>query len=330
MSTIRPFRIPDDLDNMLRLIEEGFQYPENPSWNIQDDEKEGMVDMVKTIRRIWPIIRFLKIFAPFLQDFMHGFIYEENDKPVGLINFGRHRNTPEWYIGNVTVLPESRRRGIARKLVEASLTALRTHKATIAALEVISDNVPAYQLYEALGFEAYSSATEYDILPDKPVQAISLDNGFHIKQLRRDEWETRMEFSQRITPEKIQSYEPIKKEHFKPPAIMSLLIPLIQVLSGTKTERWAIFKDDNIVAESSFSYRTKTGGSNNAGIQIDPAYPEIALAMMNYVISSVQSKSPDRRLEIHLKNWQPALLQAAEDAGCNKRFTSHKMAVRFG
>jgi len=329
MSVIRPFRIPDDLDIMLRLIEGGFQYPENPSWSIQDDEKEGMLDSIKTIRRIWPLARILKIFAPFLQDIMHGFIYEEDDKPVGLINFGRQRNTPEWYIGNVTVLPDYRRRGIAKKLIEASLAELRAQKAQLVWLEVIADNVPAYHLYETMGFEAYSSSSDYDIQPNSSSPPPPLNNDLSLRYLRHNQWEERMEFTKRITPEKIQHYEPIKKEHFRTPVVIHLLIPLIQALSGAKTEQCAIYKDDTIVAIGRYSYRTKAGGVNNANLQIDPAHSEVASAMLSHIISMVHSKSPDRRLELRLKNWQSSSLQAAEDSGCTKRFTFHKMAVRF-
>ena len=329
MGSIRPFKIPQDLAIMLSLIENGFKYPENPDWNMQDDEKQSMLDSVNSIRSIWPLIRFLQIFVPFLRDLMHGFIYEEDDKPAGLVNFGRQRNIPEWFIGNVTVLPEYRRRGIARRLVEASLTELRKRKARLASLEVITENVPAYRLYEKLGFTAYSSSSDYDIQLDEPIPGISADNSVIHEKLGFHDWKTRMEFVQRITPEDIQRYEPVRKERFKSSIVVHVLAPLIQLLSGSKSEQFAIFKDDKTVAVGTYTYRTKTGGVNNARIQVDPAHPELASAALNHVLSSVQRNSPGRRLEIHLKHWQPALLQAAEDAGCTKRYTFHQMAKRF-
>lgn len=52
-----------------------------------------------------------------MRDALHGFIYQDDGKPVGMINFTRQGND-EWLIGSVTVQPTYRRRGIARKLVE--------------------------------------------------------------------------------------------------------------------------------------------------------------------------------------------------------------------
>ena len=329
MSKIRPFQIPGDIDIMLKLIEEGFQYPDRPDWNVQDDEKESMLDSIKSIRRIWPMIQFLKIFVPYLRDIMRGFIYEEDGIPVGLINFGRQRNIPEWFIGNVTVLPRYRRRGIARKLVEASLAELIHRRARSAWLEVIAENEPANRLYEEMGFTAYSGSSDYDIQLDEPVSPPVFSEGTSLKALKPHNWKIRMEFAQRITPELIQHYEPIRKESFKTSRAILILIPLIQVLSGSKSERFAILRNGKTVSFGEYSYRTKTGGLNNARIQVDPDNPEFASLALDQVLSTVQSKSPGRRLEIHLKNWQPALLHAAEDVGCTKSFTLHKMAKRL-
>ena len=135
MEKIRPFQLPQDVDRMASLLEDGFLYPENPAWSAQSDEQENMQDQVKSIKSIWPLMRVLQTFIPLMRDLMLGYIYEEDDKPVGLINFGRQKNIPEWFVGNVTVLPEYRRRGIARKLVEISLKELRERAAEIVTLE---------------------------------------------------------------------------------------------------------------------------------------------------------------------------------------------------
>jgi len=329
MNKIRPFQIPQDLDIMLKLIEDGFQYPEKPDWNFQNDEKESLLDSVNSIRRLWPMIQIFKFFVPFLGDIMYGFIYEEDNRPVGLVNFGRQRNVTEWYVGNVTVLPGYRRRGIARKLIEASLEELRDRRAQAVLLEVIDENLPAYRLYEALGFTAYSGSSDYDIQLNEPVSPAKINDDLILKILRLSDWETRLEFARRITPERIQSFEPVRKDRFKPSLAIRILAPLLQTLSGSSSERFALIKNGKIVSIGEFSYRTKPGGMNKASVQADPDYPEFAPVVLNHILSSLQGKSPGRRLEIHLRNWQPALLQAAEDAGCTKRFSYHQMAKRF-
>ncbi len=53
---------------------------------------------------------------------------------------------------NVAVDPESRRRGIGRKLVEALVQALKDRQVNSLTLEVRASNEPAKALYEQLGF----------------------------------------------------------------------------------------------------------------------------------------------------------------------------------
>ena len=155
---IRPFQLPADLDLMASLITDGFQYPENPEWSIQDDELQGLVDQVNGIKQIWPVMSFLGFFIPLFRDLFRGLIHEEDGTPVGLVNFMRQRKEPDWFIGNVTVLPSFRRRGIARKLVEATIQELRKRNARVAILDVVDGNLPAHTLYKKLGFEDYTAS----------------------------------------------------------------------------------------------------------------------------------------------------------------------------
>ena len=50
MANIRPIRLSQDIDLFMNVILKGFQYPENPQWSIQIDEREGIVDTIKRRR----------------------------------------------------------------------------------------------------------------------------------------------------------------------------------------------------------------------------------------------------------------------------------------
>jgi ribosomal protein S18 acetylase RimI-like enzyme len=330
MGSIRPFQAPQDFDIMLKLIEEGFQYPENPEWNIQEDEKESLGDGIRSAKSLWPLIRFLQIFAPFLKDLMCGYLYEENNRPAGLVNYGRQKNTPEWFIGNVTVLPEYRRRGIARQLIQATVKELERRNAKLITLEVIDENKPAYNLYSELGFEGYSSTSQYDYMQDGIIQAVPLPEQYTLREIGRSAWRTIFEFSKRTTPEEITRYEPVLEDRFRPPAVGFFLGPLIQFISGNNRKRFAIFEQNGqMVAFGQFQYRQRAGGLNSAEVHIDPAHSEIAIHLVGFVLSKIQKASPGRRIELHLKDWQPSLGEAAANLGCKKRCSYHKMGMLF-
>jgi len=139
----------------------------------------------------------------------------------------------------------------------------------------------------------------------------------------------RMAFAQRVTPPKIKAYEPVRKDRFQTSPVINLIKNLMNVLNGSKTGQFAIIKGEQVVAIGTYHYRTRTGGVNRANIQLDPACSETAPFMFSYLLASVQSASPGRRLEIQLQNWQPALLRAAKAIGCKERFSYQHMAMRF-
>lgn len=328
--SIRPFNLPQDIDLMNSLILEGFQYPENPTWSVQEDEIQGMVDRINGAKRLWPVIRVLRIFVPLLRDILYGFIDEQDGQPAGLINFMRQRNAPEWYIGNVTVLPAYRRRGIARRLVQATLEELQARKARVAFLDVVVGNDPAFNLYKEMGFEEYTRSSEYQFSRYSISSPEQLPPGYQLRPLSRLDWKTRFHFAQRITPAHITRYEPVTEERFRVPWILPLIGGLFASAGGSNNERFAIYDSEGkVVAIGHYSYRTREGGTNSTNVSIDPNHPELAGFILRYIFSEIQKASPRRRIEINFEDWESALIHCAEAMGCEKRFGMHRMGLRF-
>ena len=329
--TIRPFQLPADLDLMISIIKEGFQYPENPEWSIQEDELQSMVDQLNGIKRIWLLMYFLAFLFPFFRDLFRGFIYEEDGKAGGLINFMRQQNEPEWMIGNVTVVPEFRRRGIARKLVDATLQEIRERNGRVAILDVVDGNLPAHTLYKEMGFEDYTGSSQYDYMKDELVSPVPLSEGFTLSPVKVNAWRILYEFAKRVTPGNITKFEQVSEKRFQSPLIVRMLGPLIDKLGGAKMERFVLRKADNgqIIGWMRLRYRTRPGGVNSVNVQLDPQFPELAQPMLSHAITSIQTASPGRRIEIQLNNWQPALLEAAATLGCEKRLSLYRMGLLF-
>ena len=59
----------------------------------------------------------------------------------------------EGWIGGMRVVPEARRRGLGRALMEAAIETARRRGVRRLRLEVLEQNEPAVRLYEQLGFE---------------------------------------------------------------------------------------------------------------------------------------------------------------------------------
>lgn len=315
---------------MTSLVVDGFQYPENPEWSVQKDEIQGMIDRINGAKRLWPILSMMRVVSPLFRDLLCGFIAEEENKPVGLINYMRQRDEPEWFIANVTVLPAYRRQGIARRLVEATLQELRNRKARVAFLDVVMGNDPAFKLYQEMGFEAFTTSSEYHYQKDVPITSLALPDGYKLQPLSRFDWQTRFALAKRITPAHVTRYEPVTEGRFRIPLIMPLFGILFETAGGVHSERFAIYSpNEQVVGVGQYSYRTRAGGLNFANISIDPNHPQLADFCLRHILAIIQNASPGRRVQLNFEDWQASLIQSAEALGCEKRFGAHRMGLRF-
>lgn len=312
---LRPFKLPADLDVVIDLIPPSFQYPENPEWNIQQDEVSSFGDSMRAIKRLWPVFRLIALVYPPLRDALRGYIWEEDGKPVGLTNVIRMGATDRWIIGNVAVLPEYRRRGIARKLVEASVQFAKDRKAKSIILDVVAGNVPAYTLYEALGFEHYADNVNLSYDGDGAVEAPPLPDGYALELLPPFTWRPRYELARRVTPAAEQKYLPVEEGRFRQPWAMRALAPLFFRATGSQPYGLLVRQGGEVVATGQYNVRKRQGGLNHMGMTLDPAHGEIAPSLVRYMIGEVHRLSPGRRIECEVHQWMEPVIAAALDAG---------------
>ena len=81
-----------------------------------------------------------------------GAVDSEHDELVGYLIISRYVDA--WHVMNIAVVPEFRRRGIARSLLERLFEVTAADPRRGYTLEVRVSNADAIRLYERLGFEA--------------------------------------------------------------------------------------------------------------------------------------------------------------------------------
>ncbi len=325
---IRDLRLPADLISLGDLLFNAFDYPENPEWSVKDDEQEQIATTIQNLARIWPIIRVGQLFSTALRNLIYGSVWEEDGKMVGCTTVQPHGATSVWVIGTVGVLPEYRRRGIARKLVERGLEIIGQKGGKKAWLDVIDGNLPAYQLYESLGFETYSGHIDYQCQLDQAPALPQLPAGFTQLPLKRFDWQPRYQLEKRISPENLRQYEPVEEGRFRQSGLMRLIAPLIIWAQGSRDLSFQIHNTHGqIVARMTCSIPKKGGGVNAIFLRHDPHYPELAAYMLAAMLHQVLSRNPGSRVELSIPVWQPAIIAAAEDAGFEKRVAFHRMGL---
>ena len=336
--SLRPFRLPADLDLMVRLLPQSFQYPENPEWSVQDDEMQSAVDMVNAARRLWPIFSVLFKVSPALRDVLHGFIWEQDGRPVGIVNVSRDGTSNEWMIANVGVLPEYRRQGIARKLVVAAVNLAKEHHAANVLLDVIAGNTPAYDLYISLGFTHFASSVV--LRHDPPTTASdyshpdTLPEGYIIASLSSTQWHPFYELAERITPPEVQNFRPVLPANFRMPPSMRMVFGLMNSLSGVR-ERGIVIRagkhnagTEPPVATAVVSAHTRGTSMNSARIMLDPEHHQLADHLVASTLDTFRRLSPRSRIECHIPTWQPELLAAAKLCGFQEQYEGHTMGMK--
>lgn len=104
---------------------------------------------------IWLTARLVRALPP-----LYGFVWLERGQLVGNVTLTPAERGGGWVIANVAVLPAHRRRGIARRLMQAALDFV-ARRNTFAVLQVEADNDAARALYASLGFQEQRTFTHW-------------------------------------------------------------------------------------------------------------------------------------------------------------------------
>jgi ribosomal protein S18 acetylase RimI-like enzyme len=328
---LREFRMPADTALVVDLIRNSFQYPENEAWSIQSDDVQNTADTMAMIRRFWPLIFVIGALSPYFRNAFRGFIWEEDGKPVALANTGTQGNTNRWWIGNVGVLPAYRRRGLARKLVDACVDLARRNRAPLTVLDVIKGNDPAVRLYESLGFTTYATATTLEFTGKAVPPALPLPTDYAIRQLTPFDWRPRFELDRSTIPAETLVFQPIDEQQYRVPLVIRPLALLFRNVGSSRGHSYVIryTATNRIAATCGFSGRVRPGGVNHVRISVDPSHAAIAPAVVSHVLNALWAFSPERRIEADVPNWQPAVIDALCAAGFHVTREMYSMGLKL-
>lgn len=325
--TIRALKLPGDLLPLADMLVQTFQYPENPEWSVQSDEEEDISREIRSLKRIWPLLRMAQWVSKPLRDLIRGFVWEESGRIGAVVIAQRRGSSNTWTIGTVGVLPEFRRRGLARQLLTKTLDDIRRRGGTHIALGVIDKNVPAYSLYRSLGFEHYSSQVEFNLTPQENREQHSCPANYSECVLDRFDWEKRYDLAKRISPPEVTKYDPVETGRFKNPAVVRLIAPLLDRMRKRIEKRSLFRKAGTIVGHVGYRTTATQKGTSSIWAQLDPEHSELAAYIVSNALKSVTALSPNLRVQFAVSSWMPALSQAAAELGFTKRLEYHWLGL---
>ncbi len=206
---LRPVNLRTDLSQLADLIEIAFA-------DTMDHHGRAAVREMRALSHMGGLTSLISVNNELIQGMGMGFVWIDGGKLVGNVSVypaslprGAARIFGStWMIANVATHPDYRGRGIARRLMEASLDSIRKRAAlmrggnprAVAILQVEEKNTPARQLYETLGFRTERTWNHWKRSSMSRVMMPRQDSRIYISRRRRSEWRGEFELAQRIRP----------------------------------------------------------------------------------------------------------------------------------
>lgn len=223
---LRPVNLRTDLAPLADLIELAFA-------DTMDNSGRAAVREMRYLSRMGPGLNVLAGVSDLTQGIGLGYVWIEDGRLIGNVSI-YPANWPAaagdaWIIANVAVHPDFRGRGIAHKLMLASLETIRRRSKRrdhpIAILQVENSNSVAQHLYERLGFTRERVWTHWRRSANARLPA-PIDHAVgYITRRRRGEWHAEYALAQCARPAKtggIGWLRPTDPSFFRKPILVAL------------------------------------------------------------------------------------------------------------
>ena len=194
-SGIRPVNLRTDLGPLADLIELVFR-------ESMDENGRQAIREMRYLSKLGAGLGFISRINDLALGISMGYVWIEDGRLVGNVSIypasWPGSRGEAWIVANVGVHPDYQRRGIAKRLMQASLDGIRRKDGKQAILQVDYQNDAAINLYEALGFARERAFTTWDrsSLVGAP-QALHRDDVF-ITRRRSSEWRAEYALAQQV------------------------------------------------------------------------------------------------------------------------------------
>jgi len=292
-SGLRPVNIRTDLAGIAELIEICFGA-------VMDENSRAALREKKMLSRSGVLLRLFSGLNWLVGGLEQGMVWIEEGRVVGNVSvmpadvpraFG-----PGYAITNVAVHPDYRRRGLARKLMQAALEMIQQKHGRFATLQVEATNEGARKLYESQGFRAERTFVRWHRssylrpplrLPEMP----------YITQRQATEWRAEYELAQIVRPNQrggLGWQRPTLPDLFRP----SLLGTLGNLLSGRGDERWIIRHSSGNGILASLHVIAPFGGAGRLDLLVHPEYQgKYEEPLLNFVLRRYEHQHRPTQIE---------------------------------
>lgn len=182
---------------------------------------------------------FSSVLGPRFSDYfggkVPGFVWEEDGRIVGTLSLLAARKTGKFLVANVAVHVDYRRRGIATRLMKASMDYIREQGGREILLQVECDNEAANRLYTDLNFSPLGEVNNWTATTIS-LRSIASSNpeGFNIRSMSHGDEKAAYLLDQKCMPFNLRWPVPPRPTKYR----QSLWRLIIDFFSGKKMDVW--------------------------------------------------------------------------------------------
>ena len=212
--------------------------------------REALREM-RIMSHLGPLLWLLDRTSPEFHKSFRGFVWVEEGCIVGNVNVGRaDPYSGRWLISNVAVRPDYRGQGIAHHLVQAAIDLARDQGGRWVLLQVYRDNIPAYRLYQDLGFEQIAAVTELRLerAQSATLARAKANQGFLLRRRSYSEWSKEYALALAATSKEAQWLNPLHTYQFMVGLDQRFSKWVGNLFTRRREHRLAVEKDDQFIA----------------------------------------------------------------------------------
>jgi len=274
------------------------------------------VEEIRSLQWMGPLTSFVGRVSGLFRDIFIGYVWVESGRVVGNVTISRSRDHPgEWIISNVAVYPEFRRRGIARRLMEAAIEHILDQDSEWITLQVRSDNTAAKALYESMGFQVLQTFSEMHALSlHRPPDLMTAD-GFQIvrpaKRLRAE----LLALERLSVPGSMWKVRPLCERDVAVRWSPGLAERLGELVRGEWSRRRYLVSEDGSVVAAVHLGMVMGGGSQRATFLIHPDYRALVEDWLVLTLLWLRKRWIRSAVVAHVPVELPRLTERLQDAG---------------
>ena len=266
-SELRPVNLRTDLAPLADLIELVFS-------DSMDSNGRAALREMRYLSKMGPGLPLISRMNEMAMGINLGYVWIANNNLVGNVSvYPTHmpRDMGEiWIIANVGVHPDYQRRGIARKLMVASMDMIRSRNAKSVILQVDVDNHSARNLYHSLGFIDERIWTVWQRTGSNMPPPL-LEHDVYVRRRRRSEWRDELALAHHIRPQQqggIGWLRPTHVSQFQ----RSFFKQLSDWMNLRNTERLVIRPQQDDTLAASLWVDNAVGGRTKLTLLVDPRF----------------------------------------------------------